>query len=539
MPYTLSPNVVQLLPLFIVMLLLVHVDVTCPENFTITTQENLTSRVIHIRNDGTLSEATRISCDVIPYSTYYTLVIGLSKNLCFDGEVSTTGSCLLLIYVNDALNKFHKCPAYIRIDDVKDEVILRSRGQQLIQRSHEIRATCNPLSSNGNSFKVTCMSTYNNDGCMFFPDIIDKTKPHITCPASMETDAESNLTTVTWDDPVVSDNVDIEKLSATCTPGKETQFDIGLTNVTCIVNDIFGNENSCMFSINIKDNKKPNITCPKSVQVNAWSNLTTVTWDDPVVTDNVDNEGLSATCDPKNQSQFEIGLTNVTCTVNDTAGNIGSCMFGVNVTDKTKPNITCPESMQVNAWSNLTTVIWDDPVVTDNVDYEGLSATCSPRNESLFQIGLTNVTCTVYDTAGNNDTCMFGVNVTDNTKPNITCPKSMDVDAKFNLTTVTWDDPVVIDNVDTEGLLATCSPRNQSQFEIGLTHVTCTVYDTAGNNDTCMFYIRVAELPECCTPLQPVTDCNSLLSIFKYTCLKRFVGICHFAISNYFSKIEK
>ncbi|XP_071965533.1 adhesion G protein-coupled receptor L4-like [Antedon mediterranea] len=91
-------------------------------------------------------------------------------------------------------------------------------------------------------------------------------------------------------------------------------------------------------------------------------------------------------------------------------------MFDVIVTDNTKPNITCPESVQVNAWSNLTTVTWDDPVVTDNVDTKGLLATCSPGKESPFEIGLTNVTCTIFDTAGNNETCMFDVIVTDCTE---------------------------------------------------------------------------------------------------------------------------
>ncbi|XP_033098585.1 receptor-type tyrosine-protein phosphatase epsilon-like isoform X2 [Anneissia japonica] len=77
----------------------------------------------------------------------------------------------------------------------------------------------------------------------------------------------------------------------------------------------------------IEDNVSPNVTCPADIDVSTGRQTT---WNDPVVTDNIDTN-LLVNCDPPSGSSFDVGENNVTCSATDSAKNEGSCMFVVEV----------------------------------------------------------------------------------------------------------------------------------------------------------------------------------------------------------------
>ncbi|XP_071953163.1 hyalin-like [Antedon mediterranea] len=349
-------------------------------------------------------------------------------------------------------------------------------------RDSDLKVTCNPPSGSSftaDSTTVTCAATDSTDitaFCTFNIQFIalDDENPTVVCPSARY--AYLEFTTVTWDDPSVSDNVDTD-LSATCTPPSGSSFNNDSTIVNCTATDTAGNTGTCGFTVYyFIDIFSPTVICPIDIKKNTTTSQTSVTWNDPSVSDHND-PGLSATCTPPSGSSFNIGSTYVTCNATDTAGNTGICGFKVTVND----NRDVDDKIRFTV-SNQTTVTWDDP--------SDLSVTCDPPSGSSFNIGSTDVTCSTMDMAGNTGSCNFIIFVIDIYHPIVACPANINKDTDAANTTVTWDDPSVIDNVDT-GLSATCTPPSGSSFDVGLTDVTCFATDTAGNTGSCIFNVSV------------------------------------------------
>jgi uncharacterized repeat protein (TIGR01451 family) len=92
------------------------------------------------------------------------------------------------------------------------------------------------------------------------------------------------------------------------------------------------------------------------------------------------------------------------------------------VRDLTPPVITCPANIVTGAdsaqcsRSNVTFTA----TATDNHD-TNVTVTCSPPSGSTFPVGVTTVTCTATDAAGNSSGCSFTVTVNDTEPPVIAC----------------------------------------------------------------------------------------------------------------------
>ncbi|MBK7215432.1 MAG: HYR domain-containing protein [Bacteroidales bacterium] len=101
----------------------------------------------------------------------------------------------------------------------------------------------------------------------------------------------------------------------------------------------------------------------------------------------------------------------MTITVTDGAGNSATCNTSFTVTDNTNPVIvTCAPAQSAFATTDNCTVS------------NALVITQSPTAGTLVSIGVTAVTITVTDAAGNSATCNTSFTVTDNTNPVIvTC----------------------------------------------------------------------------------------------------------------------
>jgi hypothetical protein len=69
------------------------------------------------------------------------------------------------------------------------------------------------------------------------------------------------------------------------------------------------------------------------------ASMATVTWTNPLATDNCDGEVL-VICTPPSGSLFSQGVTTVTCSANDSSGNTNSCTFTVTVLSLQQPLIT-------------------------------------------------------------------------------------------------------------------------------------------------------------------------------------------------------
>lgn len=149
--------------------------------------------------------------------------------------------------------------------------------------------------------------------------------------------------------------------------------------------------------------------------------------------------------------------------------------------------ITCPASIVTTTAPNQcgAVVTYDAPTAISCG-----TVSCSPPSGSFFPTGMTTVTCTAE--AGTD--CSFTVTVNDTQPPTIMCPADQTAVTPQNVCTtapaiVNYPLPTVADNCP--GVVVACVPPPGSPFMPGVTSVTCTATDTAGNATMCSFTLTV------------------------------------------------
>lgn len=195
---------------------------------------------------------------------------------------------------------------------------------------------------------------------------------------------------------------------------------------------------------------------------------------------------VPVTCSPESGSTFPIATTVVDCT----AGGANDS-FRVTVEDTTPPAISNLARRVVEATSSEgTTVTWLTPQATDTVDGP-VPVACTPASGSIFQLGMTPVTCTAADDSGNQSTGIFTVLVRDTTPPAFGTYANIDIPATSPAgATVLYPTPAVTDNADPAPVVSCIPPPGT--FNIGIATVRCTAEDEAGNvSNVFMFTVTV------------------------------------------------
>src|SRR6202008_2899054 len=213
------------------------------------------------------------------------------------------------------------------------------------------------------------------------------------------------------------------------------------------------------------------------------------------------------------------GPTTVIWTVTDAAGNTATCSFIVTVEDNTPPTVTAAADINTTTSADDlgdcdVSVAVPDATFGDNCTGSTLAWVMTgvtidngsgQVGTHIFNIGVTTITYTVTDAAGNTATDVLTVTVTDDENPTVTsaadintttsaddlgdCDVSVAVpDATFgdNCTgsTLAWVmTGVTIDNGS--GQVGT------HIFNIGVTTITYTATDAAGNTATDVLTVTV------------------------------------------------
>lgn len=274
-------------------------------------------------------------------------------------------------------------------------------------------------------------------------------------------------------------------------------YPLGSTLVLLTVTDDEGDSDTCSAWVNVEDNTAPTLTCPDDIVVdNDPGQCGAVVNYDPAQVFDVCDEDPIVTYSVASGSFFPVGTTTVKVVATDADGNADSCYFDITVHDTENPTAWCfadtvvlsNDPGECGAVSNF---LFNGVGSTDNCEIE--SSVYAPPAGSFFPVGTTAVKHVVIDPSGNADSCYFYIRVEDTTRPTITCPDDIKVNAPFGQSTavVNYAGPAVDDNCGIEYTL--CVPPSGSSFPIGQTVVACTTWDVWGNAAWCEFTVTVNE----------------------------------------------
>jgi hypothetical protein len=339
----------------------------------------------------------------------------------------------------------------------------------------------------------------------------DSTAPVVTAPAAITVAAVGASGTVATHAVIsafltgatVLDNVD--GTSPVISHNAPVTFPLGVTIVTFSATDAAGNSATATASVTITipdivaDTTKPVITVNGN---NPYTFEVGVTYVDPLatITDNVDatNNALAGT---STVNSGVVGHYTVTYNTADLAGNVAvTAVRDVHVEDSTAPVVTAPAAITVAAVGASGTVATHAVIsafltgatVLDNVD--GTSPVISHNAPVTFPLGVTIVTFSATDVAGNSATATASVTIStpdDDDPPVVIAPANVDVDATGLFTKVETGDASAIDAID--GVVGVSSDA-PSHFEPGVNQVTWRAIDAAGNEGSDIQLVNVTPL---------------------------------------------
>jgi hypothetical protein len=157
----------------------------------------------------------------------------------------------------------------------------------------------------------------------------------------------------------------------------------------------------------VPDMAPPVLTVPSSFAVEATSAAGAVVTFAATGVDATDGVRPVA-CSATSGNRFPIGSTTIRCSTSDLSGNVAERSFTVTVRDTTAPRLTLPSPIVVLAsWS----VSVGYAASADDIVSGSRPVTCVPVSGSSFKVGITSVTCSATDVAGNTATGSFTVTV--------------------------------------------------------------------------------------------------------------------------------
>ncbi len=230
------------------------------------------------------------------------------------------------------------------------------------------------------------------------------------------------------------------------------------------------------------DTTPPVLTVPANITIEATAILTPVSLGTASATDNIDGTVPVSNNAP---ATFPLGVTRITYTATDTAGNTATATQTVTVVDATAPVLSVPTSITTEATGSQTSVTLGTATATDI-----FGATVTNDAPATFPVGVTTVTYTATDGNGLTSTGTQTVTVTDTIAPTITVPANITVEATAALTTVNLGVASAADLVDGVVSVANDAPVS---FLVGTTTVTYTATDTAGNIATATQTVTVTD----------------------------------------------
>ncbi|MCR9172524.1 MAG: HYR domain-containing protein, partial [bacterium] len=289
-----------------------------------------------------------------------------------------------------------------------------------------------------------------------------------------------------------TDNIGITNYSVSQT--LFTCANIGTNVVTLTVEDAAGNSDNCLAVVTVVDSVAPTAVCQNITVYLDGAGTATITAAD---VDNGSTDNCSVASLALSQSSFtcaNTGANNVTLTVADASGNIGSCIATVTVIDSVTPTAVCQDiTVYLDGAGNATITGADlDNGSSDNCS-GSLIYTPSQSSFTCADIGANSVTLTVTDAGGNSAACSSIVTVIDSVAPTAVCQNiTVYLDGAGNASITAADvDGGSSDNCGTPSLGIDVS--SFSCANVGANTVTLTATDGSGNVASCSAIVTVVD----------------------------------------------
>ncbi|MGQ0771947.1 MAG: HYR domain-containing protein, partial [Nitrososphaerota archaeon] len=310
--------------------------------------------------------------------------------------------------------------------------------------------------------------------------VVDTTTPVITPTSGVVAEAVSaTANPVTLSVPTVTDVQDV-----TITNNAPQFFPLGETIVTWLAVDLSGNNSTTTQTVSVVDTTAPNLIVPANITQEATGQTgNLVILGEPTVDDVT---GISS-INNNAPSDYPFGTTVVTWTAADSHGNSVSEDQTITIIDTTKPEITAPKDLTVEATSISENVVpLGEPKTSDLVGVDSITHDAP----SAFALGDTTVTWTVTDTSGNTVTATQIISIVDTTAPAVLAPESLVVEATGpSGTSVSVGDAAATDTIGIESI----TNDSPGIFNLGTTLITWSATDTVGNVATAVQNVTIVD----------------------------------------------
>tara|TARA_R110002072_G_scaffold14272_1_gene59291 strand:+ start:49349 stop:53875 length:4527 start_codon:yes stop_codon:yes gene_type:complete len=192
---------------------------------------------------------------------------------------------------------------------------------------------------------------------------------------------------------------------------------VGTNDVTLTVLDVNGNTATCIAVVTVEEENATPVAVCQDITVPIQADGTaTITPEDV----DAGSSGMGCidgmTLDIDTFDCSDIGTPiQVTLMITNGNGDIDTCTALVNIVDSVAPVIECPEDQTVASEGPYTVPDYFDMgmvAVTDNCE-GSVMASQQPAPGTMLDFGSYNITITVADPSGNEDTCIFRLTVED------------------------------------------------------------------------------------------------------------------------------
>jgi len=299
--------------------------------------------------------------------------------------------------------------------------------------------------------------------------VVDTTSPSIDTPENIVAEAtglEGN--SITLENSTAEDKIEVSSIT---NDAPET-FPLGETIVTWIATDSSGNSVSETQLVTVVDTTSPSIDTPENIVAEATGFQRNMVELGMINVD--DNVGVTLITNNAPET-FELGLTTITWTASDNAGNTATVQQQVSLIDTTIPSITSPNDIEIEAESNDSNIVEIGiAIASDAVQLEKITNDAP----ETFPLGETIVTWTATDSSGNSVSETQLVTVVDTTSPSILQLEDIVTDATSSTSNIIEMVSPVADDIISDVIVTNNAPN---AFPFGETVVTWTAEDESGN----------------------------------------------------------